>query len=129
MSLPRLVRLNAPAVHARVDLEVGFEVGMCGDVPGARDGVCRDLEAVLSGESELVRKEVGKDENRGVDAGSPQLRALLDRHDGQRAGASLESGAGDVDGAVPVGIGLYDGHEPVTCGTALEGADIVLNCA
>ena len=74
-------------------------------------------------------QEVSEDEDRDVDASAPQLRAFLDRHDGQRAGASLESGAGDVDGAVPVGIGLYDGHEPVICGTALEGADIVPNRA
>src|SRR5919112_3493283 len=98
---------------------------MRSDALGAWDGMGRDLEAVLSGEGELVREEVGKDENRGPYAGLPQLRTLLYRHDGQRASTGFESGAGDGDGAVTVGVGLYDSHEPGVRGAALEGADIV----
>src|SRR5215210_1635756 len=69
--LSSLVRLDAPAVHAGVDLEVGFEAGICNDALRARNRVGRDLETVLSSEGEPIREEVGEDEYRDVDACSP----------------------------------------------------------
>src|SRR5215210_754505 len=44
-----LVRFYAPAVHAGVDLEVCLQTGTLRYTLRARDRVCRDLQAILSG--------------------------------------------------------------------------------
>src|SRR3954468_12789405 len=124
-SLPRLVRLDAPAVHAGVDLEVCLEAGMRHDALRTQDRVGRNLETVLSGEGKTVWEKVGEDEDRGADAGVSELGALLDRYDGQRIRAGFEDGARHGDGAVAVSICLYDGHEAGAPGAAFKDADVM----
>ena len=54
--LPRLVRLDPPAVHAGVDLQVHLQAGVRHDTLRARDRVRRDLEAISFGESKPIRE-------------------------------------------------------------------------
>jgi hypothetical protein len=70
--LPRLAHgRDSPAVHAGVDLQMGFEPGPPRDMLRALDRVGRDLEAVLLGKGERSRKKVGKDEHGRPDTGLP----------------------------------------------------------
>src|SRR5215217_8699156 len=123
--LPHLVRLDAPAVHPRVYLQVGLEAGAGGDATRARQGMRCDGQSKLLGERQPVRQEIGEDQYGGLYPGAPQLGALLDGDDGQRVRPSLERGAGDRDRAVAVGVGLHDGHEASSFRPTLEGADVV----
>src|ERR687897_1290811 len=127
--LPHLRRLDAPAVHPGVHLQMRLEAGTGGHTASARKRVGRDDEPVLLGEPEPVRQEVGEDEYGNPYLGASQFGALLGGHDGQSVRPGLERHAGDRDRAVAVGVGLHDGHEASAGGSMFEGADVVANGA
>src|SRR5215211_7388210 len=84
---------------------------------------------MLLGERQLLRQEVGEDQDRGRDTRAPQLGALLDSDDGQCVRPGLERGAGDGHRAVTVGVGLHHGHQVCSPRPAPEGADVVAHGA
>jgi hypothetical protein len=69
--LPHLSRLDTPAVHPGVHLEVRLETRTRGDAARARDGVGRDGEPELLGERQPVGQEVGEDQDRSFDPRVP----------------------------------------------------------
>src|SRR5919107_1804539 len=123
--LPHLGKLDAPAVHPRVHLEVNVQVWMGCDAPRDLDRVGRHLQTVFCGKWEPVRQEVGKDQDRGFDTGAAQFSPLLDGDDGEGVCPRFDTGAGDLDGAVAVGIRLDDGHQARVVGPSFEGLHVV----
>src|SRR5215212_4557768 len=127
--LRHLRGLHAPAVHPRVHLQVRLETLDGRDAPRARDRVGRHGQAMLSGEREPVRKEVGEDQDRSIETSAPQLSPFLHSDDRERVCPGLDTGAGHLDGAVTVSVRLHDGHQARVFGPAFEGAHIVAHGA
>src|SRR5215212_203111 len=126
---PHLVRLDAPAVHPRVDLQVDLEAGAGGDATRARQRVRRDDQSELLGEDQPVRQEVGEDQDRSPDPCAPQLGTLLDGHDGKRVSPRLQCCAGNRDRAVAVRVGLHHRHQTRLRSPVFERADVVADSA
>jgi hypothetical protein len=60
---------------------------------------------------EVAVRGVQPGQQRRLDPGGAQGEGLGDVGDAQPAGARAEGRAGHLDGAVPVGVGLDDGHD------------------
>ena len=104
---------HADAVHASVDAEV-----VLGDHPVQVGGLAERKRELGRGDRghdvEREQKRDGahrrlrEDENGRVDARLAQLDALFDRGDRQMVRTRRERRARDLDGAVPVAVGLHD---------------------
>ena len=96
---------EAPAAHARVELE------MHGDV-GRRDlGREAQLEPGLARGGDLGRPRRAEQDDPRRRQGAPQLQGLAERCDAERGCAGRERRPPHVHRAVPVAVGLDDGPE------------------
>ena len=97
---------EAPAAHAGVQLQVHRARRREILVPP------RELEPRLARLGDLAagRGRAHHEDPRVAELGS-QLEPLGDGRDAERAGALVEHRAGDIDRAVPVGVGLHDRPE------------------
>src|SRR5215213_6306321 len=127
--LPHLRGLYSPAVHPRVHLQVHLETWVGRDAPRARDGVSRHGQAMRFGQRELIRQEVGENQDRDFHTSAPQLRPFLDGDDGQRVRPCLDTGAGHLHGAMAVSVSLDHGHQARVRGPAFERAHVVAHGA
>ena len=125
---------DADPAHAGVDLEVD------GDPPARvprlafeRFGVGERVQGQRTAEPGHLGGAIGGDlaeqQQRGVDAGRPQRTDLPGRRHAELGGAGGESGAGDADRAVPVGVRLHHGEDPpVGAGEPHRQAHVVREC-
>ena len=76
----------------------------------------------------LVGRLLGEHEDRCVDAGIAQFRALLDQRDAQTAGTRVEGGAGDLHCPVAVAVRLHHGPDRGRRRRTPEEGDVVNDC-
>ena len=109
---------EAPAAHARVELQV--------DADAFRDRLVEDgqVEVGLARLRDVAARARPHDEDPHARELAAERKRLGDRGDAERQRAFAERRAGDVDGAVPVAVGLDDGPELGAPERAPQPADV-----